>query len=190
MLVQSGDRALQQVRIQLSDLRSKEGQVFASSQISAVPVGYVETKSIPPYGSSHVGWWPDPILDFLSAVDIAPGDVQAFWVRVRAPRDQPPGLYTGTLEVFADQLSVATLDLSVEVYPFAVPACSPLPLAVTFAPHDLPTPRSEQQQATWRESSEYPVKAWREATAVGRFYCGLLPDVRQPLLLPGLVSRL
>ena len=46
-----------------------------------------------------VGWWPDPILDFQHSADIAKGDCQAFWVRVRAPQDQPPGLYRGKLTV-------------------------------------------------------------------------------------------
>ena len=30
------------------------------------------------------------------------GDAQAFWIRVRAPRDQPPGVYLGDAQAFYD----------------------------------------------------------------------------------------
>ncbi len=54
------------------------------------------------------------------------------------------------------------MNLSVEVYPFAVPVRSPLPLAVTFAPHDHPTAESQAQQAAWRQTADYPINAWRQ----------------------------
>ena len=162
MLVLPREQPINNVHLRVSDLRAASGNLLAAANIAAVPVGYVETKSVPPYGSAHVGWWPDPILDFLHSADIAAGDVQAFWVRVRAPRDQPPGCYAGTLEVLAGEELISTLNLSVEVYPFAVPVRSPLPLAVTFAPQDYPTAESQVQQAAWRQTADYPVNAWRQ----------------------------
>lgn len=162
ILVQPQSQSLKQVHLRIRDLQSSDGQGFSAAHIAAVPVGYVETKSTPPYGSSHVGWWPDPILDFLTSADIADGDVQAFWVRVRAPRDQHPGVYRGTLEVLAEEAVIGTLKFAVEVYPFSVPVRSPLPLAVTFSPEENVIPASEKQQAAWRESGEYPVKLWRQ----------------------------
>ncbi len=162
ILVLSRTQPLSGVHIHVSDLRGDGGGSFAATNIAAVPVGYVQTQAVPPYGSSQVGWWPDPILDFLSDADIAAGDVQAFWVRVRAPRDQPPGKYTGTLAVLAGEEQLATLQLAVEVYSFAVPIRTPLPLAVTFSPHDYPTEQSQKEQAEWRQSADYPVNLWRE----------------------------
>jgi hypothetical protein len=134
VIVMPCERAAKQVGLRVSDLRSSTGAIFAASHIQAPPMGYVQTKSVPPYGSSHVGWWPDPILDFMSTADIAVGDAQSFWLRVRAPKDQPPGRYRGKLEVLVAGTPVHAFDLAVEVYPFAVPDRSPLPLAVTFAP--------------------------------------------------------
>jgi hypothetical protein len=97
-------------------------------------VGYVRTTASPPYGPEHDGWWPDPILSFMGAVDVAAGDAQAFWVRVQAPRRQAAGRYRGRLEVLTGTRVLRTLDLTVEVYPFAVPVRTPLPLAITFWP--------------------------------------------------------
>lgn len=82
---------LPDVRVAVSDLKSAGGAVFRASNVSASVVGYVRTTSDSPYRSSQVGWWPDPILSCLTAVDIARGDKQAFWVRFHAPADQPAG---------------------------------------------------------------------------------------------------
>ncbi|MBM3476140.1 MAG: DUF4091 domain-containing protein [Armatimonadetes bacterium] len=152
-------------KIRVTDLRGKDRPRLAAANVTASPVGYVETKATPPYGSSHVGWWPDPILTFMEEADIAQGDAQAFWVQVRAPKDQPAGVYRGTLELLSEDKSVFSFDLTVRVYGFEVPDTSPLPLAITFAPHDFPTPETTETQAKWRESPDYPINGWKEHRA-------------------------
>ncbi len=156
---------LRQVAARVRDLRGPGGVPFPADRVDAVPVGYVRTKAVPPYGSSHVGWWPDPILDFMDAVDIAKGDAQAFWVRVRAPKSQAAGRYSGTLEVLVGGKPAFTFGLTVRVYGFTLPDASPLPLAITFAPHDHPTAETKAQQAEWRKADDYPVNAWRAHVA-------------------------
>lgn len=125
---------VKQVSVQVSDLRSREGTTLPASSIDSVVVGYVQTKEVPPYDSSHVGWWPDPILEFQLEADIARGDAQSFWVRVRCPQDQAPGEYSGKLTVLVQGKPAFHFDLTVRVYDFAVPARTPLDLAVTFQP--------------------------------------------------------
>lgn len=156
------EREAKAVQLRPTDLKSTRGAIFAARNIAAAPVGYVETKSVPPYGSSHVGWWPDPILDFLPAADIAATDAQAFWIRVQAPKDQQPGRYIGKMEVVVEDAPVYAFELKVVVHPFAVPDRSPLPLAITFWPHDHPTAETRQQQEKWRKSADYPINAWRQ----------------------------
>ncbi|MHC4595616.1 MAG: glycoside hydrolase domain-containing protein, partial [Planctomycetota bacterium] len=153
---------VKQVRVRVNDLRSQDGSRLAAENIKAVPVGYVETKTVPPSGSSHVGWWPDPILDFMEAVDIAKCDAQSFWVRVRAPKDQAPGVYKGKLEIMLGESTMFSFDLSVRVYGFALPDTSPLPIAVTFWPHDYWLQETKEVQARWRESEDYPINAWKK----------------------------
>ena len=112
---------LKQVEVRISDLRDKEANEFSAANVDSVVVGYVKTESIPPYGTSHVGWWPDPILDFQSAADVAKHTAQAFWIRVHAPKGQKPGLYEGKMEVVAEDERLFLADLAVQVYGFDVP---------------------------------------------------------------------
>jgi hypothetical protein len=166
---------LKRVALQVSDLTSGAGQVFSADCVRAVPVGYVKTDHVPPYGSSHVGWWPDPILDFMGGADIATGDAQAFWVRVTAPDDQPAGIYRGKLKVVSAGAVLYAFDFSVEVYPFSVPVRSPLNVAVTFAPGDYATEASAAAQTEWRKDPDYPVNAWSRhrlewADLLGQYY--------------------
>ena len=123
---------LRKVSVQVSDLKSDDGKVFATTNIDCDVMGYVETKKRPPYAVSYVGWWPDPILDFLGPIDIAIGDVQTFWIRVRAPRDQAPGVYKGSLRVSAGGIEAVTFPLTVTVHSFTLPDHTPLPTAITF----------------------------------------------------------
>ena len=153
---------LKQVRVQVTNLQTEDGQILAAANIDTPVVGYVETKTVPPYGSKHVGWWPDPILEFQKSADIATNDAQAFWVRVRTPRDQPAGLYTGKLQVASEGQPLFTFDLSVRVHNFVLPDRSPLPLAVTFAPEDHPLVSTMAIQAEWRKRDDYPVNAWKK----------------------------
>ncbi|MFQ6097770.1 MAG: glycoside hydrolase domain-containing protein, partial [Armatimonadota bacterium] len=155
-------RDLRRVSVRVSDLEARGGKRLDADNVNAVPVGYVETKAVPPYGSSHVGWWPDPILDFMDEVNVEKGDAQAFWVRVRAPKGQAPGQYRGKLDVLVGGAPVLCFDLVVRVYGFELPDRSPLPLAITFAPHDHPQPETKARQAEWRKSPDYPINAWKK----------------------------
>jgi hypothetical protein len=141
------ERDVKGVCVRVTDLEGAKGTRFAAANVEAVVVGYVETKQVPPYGSSHVGWWPDPILNFQTAADIAKDDAQAFWVRVRAPKDQAPGVYRGKLTVAADGATAFTFDLTIRVFAFCLPDRTPLPLAVTF----MPMFYEANGQGGWRE---------------------------------------
>ena len=123
---------LKDVAVSVTDLKGPAGAMFASDHVDCDVVGYVQTKRPPPYTVSYVGWWPDPILDFLGPVDVALGDAQAFWVRVRAPKDQGPGRYTGSLRLSAANAATVELALTVTVRSFALPDHTPLPTAITF----------------------------------------------------------
>lgn len=157
------ERDLKQVQVRVVGMKSGDGTPLPGSCITAPPVGYVETKRTPPYGSSHVGWWPDPILTFMDRADIAMGDAQSFWVNIDVPKDQPAGLYRGKLEVVSDGKALLAYDLSVRVYGFAMPDASPLPMAITFWPHDhLQGGQNNAEQETWRSEPDYPIRAWRK----------------------------
>jgi hypothetical protein len=127
-------RALSRVALQVGDLRSDNGQVLPRAQIDCDVMGYVETKEQPPEKLSYVGWWPDPILNFVGPVSVARGDLQSFWLRVRVPKDQSPGLYRGEAVLTGRGMSKVRIPLTVQVHSFAMPLFSPLPTAITFGP--------------------------------------------------------
>ena len=153
---------LKKVAVSVGDLKSATDAVFPRAQVECAVVGYVETKALPPYGTSHIGWWPDPILDFLGPVDVAAGDLQSFWIRVRASKDQVPGVYRGTLTVSAEGVAPQAFPLTLRVRSFTVPTHSPLPVAITFGPHDYPADEKQPLTGEWRSSPEYPVNAWKK----------------------------
>lgn len=153
-------RALTDVTVTVSELVGPDGRVLGTEPVSVSPVGYVETRANPPYGSPHIGWWPDPILAFMGSVDIAADDAQSFWLTVKPPAEQRAGMYRGELRVQVGGLTAFAFPFSVRVRGFSLPDASPLPMAITFAPHDHPTDESTLRQTQWRKTDNYPVNAW------------------------------
>jgi hypothetical protein len=133
----SGISTVRGVSVSTGDLHSKNGGVLAASNIDCDVMGYVQTKAQPPYQVSYIGWWPDPILNFLGPVDIKPGDIQTFWVRVRVPKGQTPGVYNGSLTVTANGTKPIKFGLSVKVRSFTMPDCTPIPTATTSLPPEF-----------------------------------------------------
>ena len=142
--------------------------------VTASPVGYVHVTNAPPYKvgpdlrTAEPGWWPDPILDFPLRVDVAPGDAQAFFVRVRAEAATSPGEYRGEITVSARGVRAVRVPLVVRVDSFVLPAASPLPLALTYSPHaglQNPKPKAieEERRAVERDPLS-PINAVRART--------------------------
>lgn len=149
-------------------------------------VGYVKTVNPPPYrGGQNIatnlpggylrttrslpmGWWPDPILDWLDTTDVQGDDLQAFWVRLTCPHDQRAGTYQGTVTVkgLADGKPFALeFPLAVRVWDFSVPKKSPLPLALTFspAPHTQYATAADTALAKSLHADPLsPINAWRK----------------------------
>ena len=105
-------RPLQNVRVIVSDLTGPSGNRISAEQIEVLPVGYVHPPE-PPYHVEHLGWWPDPLLDFLDGFELDPNVWQPVWLDVRTTSDQAPGVYRGQIAVTSDG----------DVTPFQVPFC-------------------------------------------------------------------
>jgi hypothetical protein len=124
-------RELKKVRVEVSDLRSVEGQILRTENIQVCPVGYVNTQK-PPYKVDFVGWHPDPLLSFLKECDLEPLAWQPFWIDVYAARDQAPGLYTGKITVAAQGVEPVEVTMQARVWNFTLSDGSRLPLAVAY----------------------------------------------------------
>ena len=131
------------------DLRSQNGNILAASQIQPQVVGFVKTEHVPPYNPDYVGWWPDPILNFMQICDIAEGDVQSFWVRVHAPKGQPAGIYTGTIHITADGAASVALPIKIHVRDFTLPDNTSLPTAIHTSPMNQNWEAQPWTQSKW-----------------------------------------
>jgi len=107
---------LKNVTWQASTLLGWEG---AEIPLSVRVVGYLKTEQ-PPYKVDAVGWWPDPLLDYLDTFDVPLQNCQPLWVTVAVPRDTKPGRYKGQVRVRSGDLEWV-LPVELRVRPFAIP---------------------------------------------------------------------
>jgi hypothetical protein len=131
-LVLRAKQPARNVRVRVSDLSTDGGRRLPASEIEVLVVGYVNTKR-PPYRVDYVGWWPDPLLDYLPAFDLEADYWQPVWLDVHVPAGQPAGCYRGTVTVTADALPPLVVPLVATVWDFTVPREYHFPLAVVFA---------------------------------------------------------
>jgi hypothetical protein len=122
------ERAMEDVRVEVGQLKASDGQTLPESTVDVRVVGYVKTQR-PAYDVDYVGWWPDPLLDFPLKMKIEPGDAQSFWIRVRPDKQAKPGTYDAPVRVVSSVGTIAEMKLRVLVRDFELPDTSPLPIA-------------------------------------------------------------
>ena len=111
-------RALTGLTASMSDFSGDVATIPASA-VDILRVGYVYVHT-PTDAQGAVGWWPDPLPPLDAPVDVAAGQNQPLWLRVRVPREAAPGEYTGMLSLTADGWS-AEAPVSLRVYDFEMP---------------------------------------------------------------------
>jgi len=123
------NNSLSNVKWSLSPPRNRQGaEIPASVRL----VGYVDCKQ-PSYKVPFTGWWPDPLLDFVTSVDEVPSnEVLPLWVTVDVPEDAAPGEYEGKLTVSADGAEPESVDFRLRVWDFAIPRNTHLRTALSF----------------------------------------------------------
>ncbi|MCE5216409.1 DUF4091 domain-containing protein [bacterium] len=156
----------------MSPLRSDKGkQIAATVRL----VGYVNCKQ-PSYKVTSLGWWPDPLLDFMDKVDVVPvGEVLPLWVTVKVPEDAAAGTYEGKLTVKAQGVRSQTMTVKLRVYDFAIPKTSSLRTALSF--RDLgPTYKSTNVdvKAITRKYEDWMLREYR--LNPGSIYAQAPPD--------------
>ena len=118
-----------------------------------------------PGDRAHLGWYPDPILDFLETADVKGDDVQSFWVRVKAPEGQAPGCYRGALVVSATRADGRRVSRRVpawiRVNAFTLPRTSPLPLMIPFHPETSSTVFEREARRRIARDPKSPINIWR-----------------------------
>lgn len=119
----------------LKPMRGKAGRL--SPRAEASPVGFVQTTK-PAYPVSYIGWYPDPILDFLKTFDVREGEVQPVWIRVKTPPGTPAGDYRGEIIVRPANAAALRLGLRVHVFGFDLPKQTHIRTAMSLYDQFLP----------------------------------------------------
>lgn len=131
LLILAGKDGLNGVQVDAGPLKRIGGT--ETLQPTTAPMGFVQTKK-PPYRADYVGWYPDPILDFLKTFDVKPDEMQPVWVSVKTPTGAKPGEYRGTLTVRAANAPPQSVALRVTVWGFDLPRQTHLRTALTYNP--------------------------------------------------------
>jgi len=118
-------KRLENVTIELSKLTHESGYSLPGENLSWNFVGYVSlTKNTYHTPDSELvrkapADFPDPLLDDRN-MTIEAGKTQPVWLTIFAPKDAPAGKYSGKVAVLTSE-GKGTLDISLNLYPFALP---------------------------------------------------------------------
>ena len=140
-LVVSPKEDLEDVRVEVTgDLRSSlSGKELPESIVEVLRVGYVPVQ-IPTDDVGCRALWPDPLPpQDEKAFPVAAGENQPFWVRVKAPKNSPKGIYSGLLRVVCtmaknQRKTSFSVPLDVEVFGFELPDEMTCKTAFGFSP--------------------------------------------------------
>jgi hypothetical protein len=146
VVIAPSDKPLKNVKATVENLKNGSGGILAEAQ--AFPVGFVKTRPSR-HDVSYVGWYPDPILEFMEAVEVKAGEAQPFWVRVKADGRTEPGIYRGNLIVCADGMKTQSLPLEVEVWDFTLSKTGHLRTATSIYTSDLLPPARKLEAIDW-----------------------------------------
>ncbi len=123
----------------------EDGTLLPAEALKVSPVGYVKVTN-PQYTMEHLGYWPDPILEYLQKpVALEKQAYQSWWLDVQVPEDQKPGLYQGSLQVADDNGNSLLMPFAVRVHDFTLKHGVPY-----FSPCCLPYEDSLQSYVTDR----------------------------------------
>lgn len=118
-----------QLNFRFSDFVSSEGKTIAAQSAHARFVRYVITDEFAggcgkrdprDYASSLSA----DVLDNIGCFDMSPCTTRPVWITIEVPADAEPGVYTATLQLFAQGEKSRDFTLTLEVLPQTLPAPS------------------------------------------------------------------
>ena len=126
-LVLTPKEKLSGVSVSLSPdaLSDGKGNAIAAEAVDILRVGYVPV-AFPTTHATVPADYPDPLFVQKGGVDLAAGENQPFWVRVKPPAGTPAGRYRGSLAISGRRAGDGAefslkVPFAVEVFDFAMP---------------------------------------------------------------------
>ena len=127
--------SLNGLTIRAGVLTERGGATIGAENVEVLKVRYVNVTQATDK-SSVPGLWPDPLPPLQGPIDLEPGKNQPFWVRVKIPRRARAGIYSGKIELAAQDYN-ADVTLHVEVYDFALGDRMTCTTAFGFSPGNV-----------------------------------------------------
>ncbi len=118
--------SIEQVRCEISDFKSPEGDVISSNAAQARFVRYVITDEFAG-GCGHrkpedfVSSLSADVLDDVSCFNISPNTARPVWLTVDVPSDAAPGVYVSDVQLFAGKKKQQRFKFTLEVLPQTIP---------------------------------------------------------------------
>ena len=171
-LVVAPNETLTNLQVSSSELVYGKNKI-PRENIEVLRVGYVPvTKKTDRTGT--LADWPDPLVPQKLPLTLEAGKNQPFWIRVKAPKDLPAGIYRGTVTVEADGVKVTTV-LNAEVYDFALPDTMTCETSFGFSPETVwryqrvadPAQRREVLDKYFRSLAEHHISPYNPAPLDG-----------------------
>ena len=126
-LVLLGNKATQLAWHISKPFKSSSGKVLAKENISLIPVGYVVcSKNRHGFDLPGKMIFPDPLLNWVDKINIAPDCYQSMYFEVNVPRGQASGIYNGEITVGGSMIPV-----QVKVRDFELPSGTSYPLIIS-----------------------------------------------------------
>ncbi|MBP1990592.1 S-layer homology domain-containing protein [Paenibacillus eucommiae] len=118
--------------IYFSEFINENGSILPEGSLKYNPVGYVFTKSGSRYDSNiRTGYWPDPLLE-TEYFDVEGGQNTPIWITVYAEPEVESGIYEGNVIIKSGTEEMITIPMSINVWPFSLPATPKLKTALDF----------------------------------------------------------
>ncbi len=132
LIIASGNEGLKQLSVKVLPfkLEGAPGVTFKPENIKAAPVGFVKTRKGTKF-ARYCGYYPDPILEFLDAVDVKKGEAQSFWIRFKTDADTKPGVYKGAFVFRGKNAGQVKIPAEIKVWNFTVPKTGHLKFATS-----------------------------------------------------------
>ncbi len=128
-------RDLKKFTARAEALVGPDGSIIPAENVEILRVRYVlVTRPTDEVGVT--GHWPDPLPPFDRAIDLERDVNQPIWVRVKAPRNARPGIYTGAIQLAADGYADRA-PIRVEVYDFDLPDRMTCVTTFGFSPQEV-----------------------------------------------------
>lgn len=118
ILVFTPEKDFDNVSIEFSDLKNKNGKIIGSSNISYRPIDFIYIKESS--NPSLTGWNSDPLLNSATH-NCKAGMNNPFWIEIKTPKGAAPGAYNGFLTLKSKGKKISKLGYQLNVRDFSIP---------------------------------------------------------------------